>query len=68
MQNIRLNNSAQVKRLLNRTINQLLNGEIETDKARCVGYLGTILLKAIEVEDVEKRVAEIEKQLIEEGK
>lgn len=62
MQNIRLNNPSQVKRLINRTINQLLNGEIETDKARCIGYLGSILLKATEVEEMELRLVELEKK------
>lgn len=63
MQDIRLNNPAQVKRLVNRTINQLLKGEIETDKARCIGYLASILLKASEVEEMADRMTEIEKQL-----
>ena len=66
MQNIRLNNPSQVKRLLNRTINQLLNDEIETDKARCIGYLGSILLKATEVEEMELRLTELEGKLKEE--
>lgn len=60
MQDIRLNNPQQVKRLINRTINQLLKGEIETDKARCIGYLGSILLKATEVEDMAERMNDIE--------
>lgn len=64
MQNIRLNNPSQVKRLINRTINQLLSGEIETDKARCVGYLSTILLKSLEIEELENRLTEIEKQVL----
>lgn len=63
MQNIRLSNPSQVRRLLNRTINQLLKGEIETEKARCIGYLGSILLKAQEVEEMELRLSEIEKQI-----
>ena len=67
MQNIRLNNPSQVKRLINRTINQLLNNEIETDKARCIGYLGSILLKATEVEEMETRLVSLEKQLLKVG-
>jgi len=63
MQEIRLNNPRQVKRLLNRTINQLLNGTIEVEKARCIGYLGSILLKAIEVEELDDRLTEIERQI-----
>lgn len=63
IQDIRLNNPQQVKRLVNRTINQLLKGEIETDKARCIGYLASILLKASEVEDMADRMQEIEDKL-----
>ncbi len=68
MQKIRLNNPAQVRRFLNRTINQLLNGEIKSDDARCVGYLSNILLKSIETEELENRLTEIEKQMAKEGK
>ena len=67
MQNIRLNNPSQVKRLIDKNINQLLNNEIETDKARCIGYLGSILLKATEVEEMELRLVELEKKLLKEG-
>ena len=56
-----------VRRLLNRTINQLLKGEIETDKARCVGYLSSVLLKSLEVEEIEKRISEIEAQMLKEA-
>lgn len=67
MQDIRLNNPQQVKRLINRTINQLLAGEIATDKARCVGFLASILLKAQEVEDMSDRMTELEKQILKRG-
>jgi hypothetical protein len=63
MQDIRLNNPQQVKRLLNRTINDLLQDKIGTDKARCLGYLSTVLLKAVEIEDFGKRLEELEKQI-----
>lgn len=63
MQEIRLNNPLQVKRLLNRTINQLLNDEITTDKARTIGYLASVLLKASEVEELDARMAAIENEL-----
>lgn len=62
MQDIRLNNPQQVKRLLNRTINDLLSDNMNTDKARCIGYLSSILLKAIETEDLAVRLDKIEKE------
>lgn len=61
MQAIRLNNPQQIQRLLNRTINQLLADEIEEGKARCIGYLASILLKANEVENIDKRLDDLEK-------
>jgi len=63
MQAVRLTNSSAVRRLLNRSVNLLLNDEIQTDKARTIGYLCSILLKAMEVEDLEARMAELERQL-----
>lgn len=63
MQDIRLNNPQQVKRLLNRAINDLLKDEIDANKARCIGYLSSILLKAIETEEIESRLAELEKNM-----
>ncbi|ABR47180.1 hypothetical protein Amet_0962 [Alkaliphilus metalliredigens QYMF] len=60
MQDIRLQNPQQVRRLLNRKINQLLKDEIETGKARCIGYLSSILLKSIEVEELETRILKLE--------
>jgi hypothetical protein len=63
MQEIRLNNPQQVKRLLNRAINDLLKDSIDANKARCIGYLSSILLKAIETEELEKRLEALEEQL-----
>ena len=62
-QGIRLNNPQAVKRLLNRTINGLLADELGTDKSRCIGYLCSILLKAIETEDIAKRLDKLEQQV-----
>jgi len=61
-QAIRLQNPQQCRRLLNRTINDLLNEDIDTDRARCIGYLTSILLKSIEVEDLENRIQALEEK------
>ena len=66
MQEIRLSNPQMVRRLLNRTINQLLKDDISTDKARCIGYLSGVLLKSMEVEELDKRISEIEAQMLKE--
>lgn len=68
MQKISLKNPASCRRLLNRTINDLLNDGMETDRARCIGYLTSIILKAIETEDLSKRIDQLEDKLKVEGK
>lgn len=68
MQRISLKNPASCRRLLNRTINDLLNDGMETDRARCIGYLTSIILKAIETEDLSKRIDKLEDSLKAEGR
>jgi len=67
MQEIRVNNPSMVKRLLNRTINQLLKDEITAEKARTIGYLSSIILKALETQELEQRMIELERQLLKKG-
>jgi len=63
MQKIRMDNPRAVQRLLNRTINQLLADEIDCEKARVLGYLCSVLLKANEVEELDDRMSAIEQRL-----
>ncbi len=51
---------ADVKGLLSETIHQVRTGVIDPKVANCVGYLSGILLKAIEVGDIEERLAAME--------
>lgn len=51
---------ADVKGLLSDTIHQVRTGVIDPKVANCVGYLSGILLKAIEVGDIEERLAAME--------
>jgi hypothetical protein len=51
---------ADVKGLLSETIHQVRTGALDPKVANCVGYLSGILLKAIEVGDVEERLAAME--------
>jgi hypothetical protein len=51
---------ADVKGLLSETIHQVRTGAIDPKVANCVGYLSGILLKAIEVGDIEERLAAME--------
>ena len=70
MKEIRLNSPSSVRRLLARQINLLQRGDIgkiEIDCARCVAYISSILLKAIDSEILESRISAIEKQIKETG-
>lgn len=49
-----------VKGLLSETIHQVRTGAIDPKVANCVGYLSGILLKAIEVGEIEERLAAME--------
>lgn len=61
--NVRINDADGVRRLLQRTINALLDDEISESKARAIGYLCNIMLKAFEVGELEERLTELEEML-----
>lgn len=64
--NIEIENTADVVRLLNETINQVRRGEIEVKIANAVGYLSGICLKALERGDIEKRLEALEEKVFKE--
>jgi hypothetical protein len=51
---------ADVTGLLSETIHQVRTGALDPKVANCVGYLSGILLKALEVGQIEERLAAIE--------
>lgn len=59
--NVRVNSPQGVNRLLQRVINALLDDEITENKARTIGYLCNIILKGLEVGELEERLTELEK-------
>jgi hypothetical protein len=64
---IRLNSLQDVRRFLARIANELYKKKIETDAARALGYIGSIIISAIKDSDLEERIEKIEKQLSERG-
>lgn len=62
--NVYVQNPSDVKRLLNSIINELRNGEIDSKSANSIGYLGNILLKTFETEDIIRKVSEMEEKLL----
>jgi hypothetical protein len=55
-----LSSMADVVTLLGETINQLRRGEIDPRVANAVGYLSGTLLKALQQDDIEQRLADLE--------
>jgi len=46
--------------LLGQTINQVRRGEVEPKVANAIGYLSSAVLSALEVGDLEERLADLE--------
>ncbi|WP_202894797.1 hypothetical protein [Paenibacillus sp. 23TSA30-6] len=61
--NIHVQDAGDVKRLLNSIINDLRNNEIDSKSANAIGYLANIMLKAIEVGELEKKIQIIEEKV-----
>lgn len=68
MTRLRLNDMKSVNSLLARTINSLIAGNIAEDEARAIGYLANILIKGLEKSDLELRLEELEKLLLDKRK
>ncbi len=60
---VRLKNPENVRVLLARTINELKAGTLSENKSRAIGYLCSILLKSMEVNELDARLQKIEQEL-----
>ncbi len=58
-----VNDASTVVRLLERSINQTLRGEIDPKVANAVGYLSNIILRAREQCELDAKITEIEMKL-----
>ena len=65
---VRVNSAAGVNRLLQRVINSLLKNEIKQGTAKTIGYLCNIILKSLEIGELEDRLAALEDKLQAKGK
>lgn len=62
--NIRLNRPHDVRRLLARVINELMQQEPSSiERARVIATLSNSIIKAMEVGELDERMKEIEKRL-----
>src|ERR1700722_17831905 len=58
--NVRVGNSGDAIALISQTINQVRKGQIDPRIANSVGFLANILLKAVERDKLETRIAQLE--------
>jgi len=64
----RLNNSQDLRRYLANLINRTEKGDIDQQLAKCLAYISSLLLRAIENSDTEERLEAIEQRLKSEGR
>lgn len=55
-----LSSAPDVVALLGETINQVRRGDVDPKVANTVGYLSGVLIRALEVGDIEQRLATLE--------
>ena len=58
--NLYLRSPQDVRRLLSATINEVRRQEIAEGKARVIGYLATVILKSLELGQMEERLQAVE--------
>ncbi len=57
---VKIENCHDTVPLLSDTINQVRKGQIDPRVANTLGYLASVLIKAVEQSDIEKRIEAIE--------
>ena len=62
---LELNSVSDVVALVGVTINQVRRGQLDCKQANAVGYLSSVLLRALEAGDLAERVAVLEAQAVE---
>jgi len=65
MSDRRLNNSADVRRYLANLINRVEKGNLDGATGKTLGYLTSLLLRALEGSDLEARIEALESRLLE---
>jgi len=60
---VKLESLSDVVRLVERATNDLLQLETSVSRARALGYLASVATKALEVSDLEQRIARLEAEV-----
>jgi hypothetical protein len=61
--NVMIESAADVRRLLAETISQVRRGDLDPRVANCVGYLAGQVLTAFEKDELEQRIAQLERRV-----
>lgn len=59
----RLHDAKDARKFMQRIVNAYDDGIIDTEKARCFGYLIRCFLKSYESQELDERIEELEKQV-----
>ena len=60
---LKMSNSREVRRAVNRIVNMLLNGEIDAKTANAILYGANVTLGAIRVDEQQQKLDELEKMV-----
>ena len=60
---LKMSNSREVRRAVNRSVNMLLNGEIDAKTANAILYGANVTLGAIRVDEQQQKLDELEKMV-----
>lgn len=60
VKNRRLNTLADLRRMLADVLNRANSGELPESKARCLGYLASVMASVIKDTDFEQRISRVE--------
>lgn len=60
LEEIKINSIADVLPLLNKCINEVRTGELNSKNANTIGYLVNIVLETLKITEIDKRLKEVE--------
>ena len=60
---LRLDNLVECRRTLARVTNELYNTELDINTAKSLGFLISLILRALREDEIERRVEALEKEL-----
>jgi hypothetical protein len=62
---IKLKSARDIHRFLSKLINETYREETDIEKSRCLGYLAKIMLDSLTTLELEERISDLEKLILE---